>query len=264
MLNIKLMSVYPEFTPQEVVKNIRWDDESKLVFYSDIFVTHPVYEENACALLIEPRSIQPQVYKYMETHYNKFKYVFTHDSILLRNIPNGKQIYWGGVWNISDEPKTKNISFCSSNKTICIEHRERLALAKQLDEKIDCMGTFNGGRRVSTKEIYAPYRFSVAIENYVDDYWFTEKLCNCFANKTIPIYYGARKISDLFNTDGMFLCNSISGIKGVINYILKEGPEKLYEERKAYIDDNFERVKRFVCFEDEFYNMYKDLLEDLL
>ena len=258
------MSVYPEFTPQEAVKNIRWDDSSKLVFYSDIFVTHPVYEKNACALLIEPRPIQPEIYEYMQRHSDKFKYVFTHDSELLSRIPNGKQIYWGGVWGFSDEPKTKDISFCSSDKTLCLWHRERLALANKLRSKIDCMGTFNGGKRVSTEEIYKPYRFSIAIENYIDNYWFTEKLCNCFSHKTIPIYIGARKIGDLFNTKGMFICKSAEEVSDTVDMILKRGAERIYEEKKEYIDDNYERVKRFACFEDEFYNMYKDILEELL
>ena len=263
MLRINLKSVYKEFTPQDMIKNIRWDDTSNLVFYSDIFVTHPVYEKNACALLIEPRSIQPDVYEYMERHYDKFKYVFTHDSRLLSKIPNSRQIYWGGVWGFSDEPKTKDISFCSSNKTMCQLHRDRLDLARRLNRKIDCMGTFNGGRRVSTEEIYAPYRFSVVIENYIDDYWFTEKVCNCFSHKTIPIYYGARKIGNLFNTKGMIICDSIQGVERTVDLVLQSGAEEIYERCKEYIDDNYERVKRFICFEDWFYDMYGDMLEEL-
>ena len=32
------------------------------------------------------------------------------------------------------------------------------------------------------------YRFSVVIENCKRDYWFTEKLIDCFVTGTIPIY----------------------------------------------------------------------------
>lgn len=264
MLKIKLKSIYDEFTPQEMIQNIRWDDDSNLVFYSDNFVTDGVPEENACALLIEPRSIQPKIYEYMERHYDKFKYVFTHDSRLLSIIPNGKQIYWGGVWGFSDTPKTKDISFCSSRKRLCRLHRERLDLANKLSNKIDCMGTFNGGRRVSTDEIYTPYRFSVVIENYIDDYWFTEKVCNCFSHKTIPIYYGARNIDEFFNRRGMIICDSVEGVAKTVDLVLQVGTEEMYENCKEYIDDNYERVKRFTCFEDEFYRMYKDILEELV
>ena len=72
-----------------------------------------------------------------------------------------------------------------------------------MNHGIDCMGNFNGGNKVDTKTIYAPYIFSVVVENYIDDYWFSEKICNCFANKCVPIYIGANKINELFDAHGI-------------------------------------------------------------
>lgn len=260
-MKIKLYSWYDHFTLTQTPKCIEWTKASApVVFYSDTYVQEEVAEKNACALLIEPRSIQPKIYEYMEQNYQKFKYVFTHDSILLEKLPNAKLILWGGVYEYNDIPKTKDISFVSSDKRMCDLHIKRLELAKQLENDIDCMGTYNHGRKVNTKEIYAPYRFSVVIENYIDDYWFSEKICNCFANKTVPIYYGARKIGDYFDLRGIITVDNIEQIPTVVRGLR---PEFAYDLRIPFIDENYERVKKFTCFEDTFYEMHKDLLEEL-
>lgn len=44
--------------------------------------------QGASALLIEPRSLQPEIYAALETEWWRFKYIFTHDSQLLSIAPN--------------------------------------------------------------------------------------------------------------------------------------------------------------------------------
>lgn len=49
----------------------------------------------------------------------------------------------------------------------------------------------------------APYRYSLAIENFSGpDYW-TEKLADCFLAWTLPFYYGCPNIEDYFPADSM-------------------------------------------------------------
>ena len=51
--------------------------------------------------------------------------------------------------------------------------------------------------------------FSVCVENVKKDYYFSEKLIDCFLCKSKPVYYGCDNISNYFNTDGMVLFHSI-------------------------------------------------------
>ena len=93
--------------------------------YNDYNCMFEQIEPNSIALLIEPRSIQPRVYNWMEQNYQKFKYVFTHDSKLLEMCENAKVIIWGGGLGGMEEcphvPKTKNVSFVSSEKhSLCL------------------------------------------------------------------------------------------------------------------------------------------------
>lgn len=219
-------------------------------------------DPNSIALLIEPRSIQPDVYTWMENNYKNFKLVFTHDSILLSMIPNARLILWGGVWSWSDSPKTKNISFASADKEMCIQHIRRKELCKELENTIDCMGTYNGGGFVSTDAIYKDYRFSVCIENYRDDFWFTEKICNAFANKCVPIYYGARKIYKFFDKSGIIEVDNLNDLPKVVKHLLYD-PIWEYGHRNQAIQNNYLRVKQFENFETWFFNRYEGELNDL-
>ena len=260
-MKIKMHSVYNHLS-----NHYPKDGEPYVDCFNDYDCLSGNIPPNSIALLIEPRSIQPRVYDYMERNYHKFKYVFTHDSKLLDMCDNAKLILWGGGLGGIEEcphvPKTKNISFVSSNKTMCQEHKWRLELAKELKNNplVDVMGTFDGGERVSAQQIYQNYKFSISFENYIDDYWFTEKICNCFANKVIPIYFGARKIDDFFNREGIIHIPHYEQIKPLI---YKNDWESAYERRKEAIEDNYQRVQKYATFENWFFNEYGELLDDI-
>ena len=234
--------------------------------YNDVACFTEEIAPNSIALLIEPRSLQ-DTYKWLELKRNwrKFKYIFTHDSELLKTCKNAKRILWGRVYDTNDIPKTKMVSMVSSDKEYCWLHKARKITARELYSypEVDVLGTIDGGDWKSTREIYAPYMFSVAFENYIDDYWFTEKICNCFANKTIPIYFGAKKITEFFNSKGIIRVPYFEDIPAVIETLRKQGYERQYELRRDAIEDNFERVKKFEDFETWFFNEYGDLLEGM-
>ena len=233
--------------------------------FNDGYVTQVTNPQNSIALLIEPRSLKPSVYEYMEKNYDKFKYVFTHDSILLNKLPNAKPIIWGGVWSWSNETKdfSHPISFVASWKEGSSVRIERKKLAFELKGTIDTYGTFDGGEKVSTEVIYGKYPFSVVIENHIDDLWITEKICNCFASNTVPIYYGARKIGDYFNTDGIIICHSIDEIRKTVAYLLFNAKQE-YLLRSTAIADNRKRVERYRHFDEWFMNEYGELLEEMI
>ncbi|MDR2388333.1 MAG: hypothetical protein LBD89_00910, partial [Tannerellaceae bacterium] len=86
-----------------------------------------------------------------------------------------------------------------------------------------------------------PYKYSMAIENYsCNDYW-TEKISDCFLAWTMPIYYGAKNIRNYFPEQSMILIDpndpkqSLSIIKEAI---LGNG----FEERIDYIAEARELI----------------------
>lgn len=265
-MKINKHSMYNDisYTRGCVPQHLQWVSEGgDLDCYVDAYVTTDKLAKKSIAMLIEPRSIQPSIYDYMEKHGNRFRYVFTHDSILLNSLDNAKLILFGGVYDEYVESKTKDISMVSSDKEMCPLHIIRKELCRTLknNPKVDCYGTIDGGKKQTTQKILSPYKYSVVIENYIDDYWFTEKICNCFANRVIPIYYGAKKIADFFNPLGIIQLDDPFEAIDVINSL---DVNKDYLKRLSGVIYNHELVKRFRCFEDWFHTEYKELLEGII
>ena len=260
-MRIKLHSPYHHFPNHEPVKG-----EDYVDCYNDSFIVSekPINKNTSIALLIEPRPLQPKVYEYIAKYYNRYKYVFTHDSVLLAELPNAKPIIWGGVYDWADEEKdfTHPISMVASWKEQAPVRIQRKQLALELKGKIDTYGTFDGGARANTRTIYGKYPFSVVIENHIDDIWITEKICNCFACNTVPIYYGARNIGEYFDDDGIIICHSIDEIRTSIDYLLIHAQQE-YELRYRAINNNRYLVERYANFETWFYHNYGELLDSM-
>ena len=263
-MKIIVHSHYAYFTDYLPVQGEKYID-----CYNDVFVSRETIRPNSFALMIEPRSIEPRGYEYLlkNENWRQFAYIFTHDSELLK-LPNAKFISNFGVWGWSDVPKTKNVSFISSWKEMCPLHKERRVLALEYDAEkdndVDCFGSYkNPYGWADTYEAHAEYRFAIVIENYIDDYWFTEKICNCFANKTVPIYYGARKIDEFFNPQGIIKVDSVQEIRERVNILRNFGFENVYESCLPAIEDNFKRVAKYEKMETYLIKEYGGLLDDL-
>ena len=240
-----------------------WDKDSKVICYVDTHTREP-QQEGQVALLIEPRAIQRDVYLKIEKNYNKFKYIFTHDSKLLE-LPNAKPIIWGGCWcrDYNNTPKDKFIGMICSHKKYTELHRVRLrtALMFQNEENFDMYGIYNDNERIDPMIAHERYKYEVVVENWKDDIWITEKLIDAFATKCIPIYLGANKVGDYFNTEGMIIVQNEEELQNTIKSMLnnKEYWEDYYNDvniQKA-IEDNYERCKKYWNFEEWFYKEYE-------
>lgn len=262
-MNINLISYYDHFPNHKPLPF-----EHCIDMYNDDYVWRA--KDGDCALLIEPRSICPKAYEYVEHYHKKFKYIFTHDGKLLEMCDNAKMILWGwgnaNYMSFSDIPKTKNISMVSSNKELCELHKARKELALLYEDSgiVDCYGTFNGGKYAEIKDYMADYRFSIILENYIDDYWFTEKVLNCFANKVVPIYLGARKIGEYFNMGGVLQVKDKSEIISVIERLTSDETraKRVYRHMESAVNDNYNRAKQFPNFETWFFKEYGELLNE--
>ena len=144
----------------------------------------------------------------------------------------------------------------SSSKQSCELHRRRLDLARMLkaDGAVDTFGTFDGGDSIKIADSLDDYRYTIAVENHISGLYFTEKLMNCFASMTVPIYFGATKIGDFFNTDGIIEL-PIPDFDSV-SKALRFCNETDYRARWAAIIDNYNRVMKYLCIEDFVYQEY--------
>jgi hypothetical protein len=194
------------------------------------------------AWLAEPRNLNLKMqsfYHNIENNYEKYfenyDAIFTHDHKLLELdsrfkflLGNGFQIKRPKIFK-----KSKLVSMISSNKTGNLGYETRLEWVEKLKDNVDLFG--QGFKYIKLKEEgLCDYMFSVAIENSIHDTWITEKVLDCFATGTIPVYLGTDKIKKYFNEDGIIFLDDDFDINSL--------NEELYYSKIDAIKDNFYRV----------------------
>lgn len=103
-------------------------------------------------------------------------------------------------------PKTSDISWVTSNRTELQGHRERMAFLEAIRGELEFDLFGRGFNHVDDKwQAVAPYRYSFAIENYSNPYYWSEKIADCFLGWTMPIYYGCTRITEYFPAEAMIL-----------------------------------------------------------
>lgn len=172
--------------------------------------------------------------------------IFTHDQRLLVLGDKYKWVPAQGFW--IREPKiyekTKMISMIASNKRMCEGHAKRLEWVERIGDQVDLYG--RGFNEIADKEEgLCDYMFSVAIENGEYETYFTEKLLDCFATGTIPVYLGAPDIGDYFNKDGIIDLSDEFEVS-----------EEIYYSKMDAIKENLEKAKDMEVLEDFIYRRY--------
>jgi hypothetical protein len=247
------------------------------------------------ARLLEHRSFfKDEIYNCVLENYEKFDLIYTHDKSLLEKLPNTQFVPAADVITFNRIPnpngmppfnapefdsyelpddvfqmykKTKLVSVIASDKTFLPGHVKRLNFLNTIKDKIDVFGTcqnalFGGIKRqsVSKFEGLKDYAFSVAIENLsheVDDYYFSEKIVDCFITGTIPIYYGCPNIGKFYDERGILIFRTQEELQAIIDSLSME----LYESMLEYAKINFEKSMKYNITNNSMYeNYYKEIL----
>lgn len=178
---------------------------------------------------------------------SKFDVVLTFDEQLLKLGPPFKAFYYGTSWINYGRPmpevvfqKSKLCSFIGS-----VEHGDtfgysfRKSVVEWAVTKSDMELWGRGLSPFETKDqVISPYQFSIAMENMQHNYYFTEKLIDCFVTDTVPIYWGCSAIDEFFDDRGMLRFESIEELDSIHK---KLSPE-LYLEMLPYVRENRKRA----------------------
>tara|TARA_S200000501_G_scaffold31507_1_gene26468 strand:+ start:394 stop:1197 length:804 start_codon:yes stop_codon:yes gene_type:complete len=235
-------------------KHIEWvKNGSDITFYIDDTINNGI-QDNRQGIkylwLLESKNIKrglvESILENREIVENTYQTIFTHDQRLLSLGEKYKWVPAQGFW-IKDPKiydKTKMISMISSNKEMCDGHRLRLEWVERIGDQVDLYG--RGFNEIDDKEEgLCDYMFSVAIENGQYETYFTEKLLDCFATGTIPVYLGAPDIGNYFNKDGIINLTEEFDIS-----------EEMYYNKMDAIKENLEKAMRMEILEDFIWNEY--------
>jgi hypothetical protein len=251
-------------------------------FHRDIFLPEPVEiwidllpntekTIKRILLLVEPDEISNLKNEVINSRHKDFDLILTHNSEILEKCVNSHLHLFGTCWikNFNFSEKEFSVTTLIGGKTMTQNHhlRHKLVDLINIDSKIKCdffnsiNNPFNDERLLKmtsnhTKNELFYSQFHIVIENSCSENWFTEKLIDCFQTKTIPIYLGCPNIHNWFETEGMFIVNSIEDIKNVLLTI----DENTYQSKITYVENNYNKSQNFV----DFGIMIEDKLKKLL
>jgi len=203
------------------------------------------------AWLLEPEDLHPENYQYLRDNPDKFDAVLvpSQDS----RIPNALWYPFGGSsiapykWGMYK--KTKFMSILLSDKNSMPGHKLRQEIVRRYGQYIDVYNNIP-----NKVDALKDYQFSVIIESTSRPGYFTEKLLDCLAVGTIPLYFGSLLygITALqFNTADYFYD---------MLFQLKKTPD-FYKNMTRQFHANFVQCKAYMVCEDSIYLMYRELFE---
>lgn len=230
---------------------------------------------------------QNRIFEAIKNNYSKFDWILTYDKEL-QSLPNVKfvptqiqttqfnrlpnplgqppysPIQGSSNFEITNDiykiyPKNKLVSAVASTKSFLPGHVKRLELISLIKDKVDLFGRGTGREVLSKLEALEDYMFSIAIENSAyDDYYFTEKIVDCFLTGTVPIYYGCPNIGEFFDIRGILTFTNSEELKTIVDNLSVEK----YESMLPYIEYNFNKCFTWPLNNDMLFDMYyKPIIE---
>ena len=189
----------------------------------------------------------------------RYKKIFTNDRRIINIDPNffkynppASNMPWIKEPKIYE--KNKLCSYITSFKQFTSGHIKRMELFEKLKNnplyKDHIFGrdyNFIPDKLAGLKD----YMFSIVVENSVYPKYYTEKITDCFATGTVPIYYGDRSICEDFDERGIIFIDDMETFDVLC-------PE-LYQECLPYVQNNFDRVINLTTADDY---IFQSILND--
>jgi len=253
-------------------KHVEWvrDNSASISIHIDGAIQKPIdptkrnYGWIAESSAIVSQTFIDKVLENVDRYKKKFIFMFAHDRRIVERdptffkfaIPNA--VPW--IQNRKIYPKSKAISFIGSNKRVCTGHMLRQQMiekyagiidhygrgfgSRELPHTIETEGGLESGKILGLKD----YMFSFAMENDDYDDIFCEKITDCFATGTIPIFWGTKNIGNYFDRKGIIFLEEFEGL-GSLN-------EELYYSKMESIEKNLELAMSLDTAEDYIYLNY--------
>lgn len=143
--------------------------------------------------------------------------------------------------SVDPPEKPQALSWITSRLTQLPGHRMRMQFLERLQGELDFDLYGRGFHPIEDKwDALGPYRYSIAVENHTNPWYWTEKLFDCFLSWTLPIYSGCPRIEDYFPAEAIVRIDaSDPAAITTIRHILESDP---WEQRLDAIAEARRRV----------------------
>lgn len=271
----------------EKIKWVRDGVRRKINVYTDNFIKKGYSEVpkdgnyNVC-ILLEPLTNPSwtDIYDYIQTDYEKFDLIITHNLGKLGHLIEGrpdKFLYSSKCQTSSWLPKevyglhkkTKNISMPFSDKNFAEGHRLRHMIYEKYKDSgiIDFYGGGTGEYLNDLSVCFKDYKYVIVCENTLQKGYNSEKFNDILLNGCIPIYWGSEIFDKNYDLNSIFrfapdkeyvdfdFDESFNNLENILNYIIDEDP---YEKLIDSIKRNYNYALSKSQTEDNIYQILKE------
>lgn len=238
----------PERLKQGVVAELEPDDHLLAYLNSRlIYMPRPGVRAKMSVMVVEPKAVHGRNMAWLRLVWWRFFRVLSSNAGLLATLPNAALFYYGttwvGNWESLKVEKSRMASLIASAKNHYPGHRLRHEVVARVRERgadVEVLG--HGYAPIEQKaQGLTPFRYSVIIENVREPGYFTEKLIDALLCETVPIYWGAHDIAEIFDHRGMILVEDLAGVLAAIEKMSEDD----YLARLEFVRLNKDKAKRY-------------------
>jgi hypothetical protein len=214
-----------------------------------------------------------RIHDFAYDNFKKFNGILTYNKTLLEVIPNAISFSWGLIQSqdkkyynsFKNKEKEFEVSFLSGVKTMSNGHQLR-QLVYGLKDQITIptkwykvledfdheqnvrpgytnyskntthIPDFEAPEQFGKRVLFDESMFNIAIENVQNPNWYTEKIAQAFATKTVPIYWGCPNLDELgYDSRGVITFTNPKELLDILNNLTPED----YYDRLEYINHNY-------------------------
>ena len=206
--------------PNELhVKDLGENDHIVIFPYGRTVLTANAQVNCKVSLIIfEPKAIHARYFNIIPVLRYLYHNILVRDPKLASKYNNVHSLSLANLWveidthRLPDFLKRHGISLIASMKNDLEGHKLRHKLISLDKSHTHQLLTPLGRAYEQFDDIVtalAPFRYSVIVENCIEPHYFTEKILNCLACKTIPIYWGHESVKQYFDTSNWLFFNDL-------------------------------------------------------
>ena len=256
--------VWPLNKPSKAlhVRDLGKNDHIVIFPYSKTLLTANTQVNCKVSLIIfEPRAIQARYYNIIPILRYLYHNILIRDPKLASNYNNVLPLSLAELYVATDSLRLPDflqrhgISLIASMKNDLEGHKLRHKLISFDRNHTHQLLTPLGRAYEQFDDVVtalAPFRYSVVIENCIEGYYFTEKILNCLACKTIPIYWGHETVKQYFDTSNWLFFNN-----------LEDGYEKIKFASSGEHIVSHDKIHKNYIQAKSYKNLYKRISEKI-
>jgi hypothetical protein len=216
IIKIERYFSYPDLKRQTPNCNMKWGDFTFTEESIDecdylVILDYPkndfsikVNKNNILHLCLEPPN---EISKYRQYANKNVKWIFNQLDIKRNNILSHGALPWhiDKDFDFLNELKAENlnkentITWITSDQRSSKGHKARMDFFDHIKTQPFVHLYGRGIQPIQDKwDVLSKSKYAIAYENFQSDYYWTEKITDCFLSYTMPLYFGCDKIENFF------------------------------------------------------------------